>query len=215
MTFQNNGQTVMTTHREDDSANRLRRIASRPNGVTVCSFASDHQGRRISKTVSNWTSGNWSLVTDHRFLYDGWNRLAVLAADLQPVTSFTWGLHASGTEQGAGGIGGLLSITVHTGTNIGTYFPCYDGNHNVMALVNAATGDLAARYEYGPFQECANSNWNLKCMVNKCNVSLDWGRQAKPLGYGCTECSKNVFRPMRDRDAKCCAEWREKPCPDQ
>ena len=106
VTFRDNRQTVMTTHREDDSANRLRRIASRPNGVAVCSFAYDHQGRRRSKTVSNWMTGHWSLITEHRFLSAGWNLLAVLATDLQPVTSFTWGLDASGTEQGAGvGVG--------------------------------------------------------------------------------------------------------------
>ena len=142
---------------EWDAENRLIHMLSRTElpetARTDLRFAYDHQGRRISKTVSNLASGNWSLITDHRFLYDGWNLLAVLAADLSPLTSFTWGLDASGTEQGAGGVGGLLSIKFHTGTNAGTYFPCYDGNHNVMALVNAATGEVAAQYEYGPFHE--------------------------------------------------------------
>ena len=142
---------------ECDGENRLIHMLSRTElpetARTDLHFTYDHQGRRISKTVSNWISGNSSLITDHRFLYDGWNLLAALAADLSPLTSFTWGLDASGTEQGAGGVGGLLAITVHTGTNAGTYFPCYDANHNVMALVNAASGDLAAQYEYGPFHE--------------------------------------------------------------
>jgi RHS repeat-associated protein len=55
--------------------------------------------------------------------------------------------------QGAGGVGGLLSVTVHSGANAGTYFYCYDGNGNVVALVSAADGTVAARYEYGPFGE--------------------------------------------------------------
>jgi RHS repeat-associated protein len=44
-------------------------------------------------------------------------------------------------------------MTVPSGTNAGTYFYCYDGNGNVVALVNAATGAIAANYEYGPFGE--------------------------------------------------------------
>jgi RHS repeat-associated protein len=70
-----------------------------------------------------------------------------------PVLSFAWGTDISGTMQGAGGVGGLLSVTVHSGANAGTYFYCYDGNGNVVALVNAADGTIAARYECGPFGE--------------------------------------------------------------
>ena len=47
----------------------------------------------------------------------------------------------------------LLWMTVPAGANAGTYFSAYDGNGNVMALVNAADGSVAARYEYGPFGE--------------------------------------------------------------
>ncbi|HRT10635.1 MAG TPA: RHS repeat-associated core domain-containing protein [Candidatus Paceibacterota bacterium] len=47
----------------------------------------------------------------------------------------------------------LLWMTVPAGTNAGTYFSAYDGNGNVMALVSAADGSIAARYEYGPFGE--------------------------------------------------------------
>jgi len=63
------------------------------------------------------------------------------------------GLDLSGTEQGAGGIGGLLWFTQHTGANVGSHCCAYDGNGNVAALVNAANGSETARYEYGPFGE--------------------------------------------------------------
>jgi len=43
--------------------------------------------------------------------------------------------------------------TIHTGTNAGTYFPAYDGNGNVSALVNASNGEVTANYEYGPYGE--------------------------------------------------------------
>jgi RHS repeat-associated protein len=50
-------------------------------------------------------------------------------------------------------VGGLLSVTAHSGPDAGTYFYRYDGNGNVMALVSAGDGSVAARYEYGPFGE--------------------------------------------------------------
>ena len=74
-----------------------------------------------------------------------------LASDLGPLASYTWGADLSGTLQG--GVGGLLSVTVPTGPNTGAYFCCYDGNGNVMGLINAADGSVAARYEYDPFGE--------------------------------------------------------------
>lgn len=63
--------------------------------------------------------------------------------------------------------------------------------------------------------ECANSNWNLKCALKKCNLEVEWGNQRKPIGFDCSECSKYGFRAMRDRDVRCCVEWRDKPCPDE
>ena len=59
----------------------------------------------------------------------------------------------SGSLQGAGGVSGAISMTVSSGTNAGTYFYCFGGNGNVVALVNAVDGAIAAQYEYGPFGE--------------------------------------------------------------
>ncbi|WCJ60974.1 hypothetical protein NXS98_07600 [Fontisphaera persica] len=42
---------------------------------------------------------------------------------------------------------------IHNGPDAGVYFPVYDGNGNVVGLVNGATGAWAAEYEYGPFGE--------------------------------------------------------------
>ncbi len=67
-----------------------------------------------------------------------------------PVRSYTWGLDASGSMQGAGGVGGLLMV--NAGTNA-VHFPAYDLNGNVMGLVNAANGNISSKYEYGPFGE--------------------------------------------------------------
>jgi hypothetical protein len=59
---------------------------------------------------------------------------------------YTWGQDLSGTLQGAGGVGGLLIVSINN-TNC---FPAFDGNGNVMGLVNASDGTVVAEYEYSP-----------------------------------------------------------------
>ncbi|MEI6786797.1 MAG: RHS repeat-associated core domain-containing protein, partial [Verrucomicrobiota bacterium] len=54
--------------------------------------------------------------------------------------------------QGAGGVGGLLATT-YKGTQTTNCFAAYDGNGNVVALVNGADASIAAQYEYAPFGE--------------------------------------------------------------
>jgi len=71
------------------------------------------------------------------------------------MCTYVWGLDLSGTMDGAGGVGGLLWMTLHTasGPAAGTHFAAYDGNGNVVALWAASDGLESARYEYGPFAE--------------------------------------------------------------
>ncbi len=131
-----------------DAENRL---ASMTVNTTVgpqlqLDFQYDWMGRRISKTVK--TNGVTSY--SRKFLYDGWNLIAELDGTNSLVRSYTWGLDASGSMQGAGGIGGLLMVNAGSG---GVHFPAYDLNGNVMGLVNATNGIISAKYEYGPFGE--------------------------------------------------------------
>ncbi|WCJ60990.1 hypothetical protein NXS98_07685 [Fontisphaera persica] len=117
-------------------------------------YGYDWQGRRVSKVVSNWVNNGWQLASDQRFLYEGWNLMAVwdgVSGALQ--AAFVWGTDLSGTMQGAGGVGGLLAVMIPSGTNAGVYFPVYDGNGNVMGYVRASDGVMVAQYEYGPFGE--------------------------------------------------------------
>jgi RHS repeat-associated protein len=85
-----------------------------------------------------------------KFVYDGWNLIAILTSEFSLQTSFSWGLDLSGSNQGAGGVGGLLAATL---SGQGTHFIAYDGNGNVMALVSASGGTVTAQYEYSPFGE--------------------------------------------------------------
>jgi RHS repeat-associated protein len=60
-----------------------------------------------------------------------------------------WGLDASGSLQGAGGVGGLLSTY---DAIAGTWaMPMYDAMGNVHGLINAADGSIVAAYEYDAF----------------------------------------------------------------
>lgn len=95
----------------------------------------------------------WVTDTDTKFLYDGWNLIGEYSVGsggaLTAVRSYVWGLDWSGSRQGAGGVGGLLMVRdVASGAN---YQPAFDGNGNLMALVNRSTGALDAAYEYDAF----------------------------------------------------------------
>lgn len=98
-------------------------------------FAYDSQGRRFSKKVYDWDEDSdlWSLTSDLRYLYDGWNLIAELDLINSPLSTlhstYLWGTDISGTMQGAGGVGGLLARSDASGS---TSYPAYDGNGNIM-----------------------------------------------------------------------------------
>ena len=117
-------------------------------------FDYDFLGRRVGKRVYNWDSGagDWSLAIDLLFVYDGWNLIAEIDASSgnELVRTYVWGLDLSGTLQGAGGVGGLLMIRDHAGGGEVDYYTQYDGNGNVLGLIDDS-GAIAASYEYDPF----------------------------------------------------------------
>ncbi|MGA0848243.1 MAG: hypothetical protein ACO3PY_06540, partial [Pontimonas sp.] len=142
-----------------DGENRLiemKRDTDTPAGARQrLVFEYDYQGRRIHKQTYTYGSG-WQEEQDIAFAYDGWNLLGELAINASnvasPLRTYLWGLDLSGSEQGAGGVGGLLKITDYTsGTT--HHFVAYDGNGNVAGLVNSTHASVSARYEYGPFGE--------------------------------------------------------------
>jgi RHS repeat-associated protein len=140
-----------------DAENRLVAMETRADVVAQASglprqkldFTYDAQGRRVQKKVSTWSGGQWSVVSDLRFIYDGWNLLAELngLSGNAVARRFVWGLDLSGSAQGAGGVGGLLAATAASVT----YAAAYDGNGNILNLVSLADGSNAADFEYDPF----------------------------------------------------------------
>ena len=123
-----------------DGENRL--VEAVVSGTTV-TYLYDSQSRLISRSV-----GSSSTL----YFYDGWNRIAEYVQngsghDLE--RSYLWGMDLSGSMQGAGGVGGLLAMSVHD-TTTATFYPTFDGNGNVSEYINES-GAKVAHFEYDPY----------------------------------------------------------------
>jgi hypothetical protein len=139
------------------------------------SFAYDYQSRRIAKKVERFDEGTneWQLTSDLRFVYDGWNMVAEvqMKGDAQDapnagiqqgagvvhlaylVRSYVWGPDISGTESGAGGVGGLLAMTRHArqGRAAENFWATWDLNGNVIGLVSTTVTSRMAVYDYDAY----------------------------------------------------------------
>ena len=135
-----------------DAENRLITLVARTAAGPQQSirFEYDTKGRRIGKKVWNNITFNGTPAAELKFLYDGWNLIATLTSTFALQATFIWGLDLSGSVQGAGGIGGLLSIS---DTANGAHFICSDGNGSVTALIKVTDSTFSANCEYGPFGE--------------------------------------------------------------
>jgi len=129
-----------------DAENRLV-LAS--NATTVVSNSYDYMSRRVAKVVNGQTT---------TFSYQGWAMIAENTAS--STNSYVYGLDLSGTSQGAGTIGGILSACF----NETIAFFAYDANGNVADLVSI-NGTFVAQYQYDPYGnsiaksgELANTN---------------------------------------------------------
>jgi RHS repeat-associated protein len=81
------------------------------------------------------------------FLYDGWNLIQEMDGTGAIQKAYIYGLDLSLSTEGAGGVGGLISV-VDTGE---VYHFLYDANGNVGQLIDADDGSIVAHYEYDPF----------------------------------------------------------------
>ena len=123
-----------------DAENRLK-SASKNSQFLECKY--DYMSRRVEKKVTN--SG--TVTTQKRYVYDTWN----LASEYDVLNalnsrSYVWGLDLTQTLQGAGGVGGLISVK----DSSGTYYSLYDANGNVTQYLDAS-GNKVASYDYNPF----------------------------------------------------------------
>jgi RHS repeat-associated protein len=145
-----------------DGENRLVKVESRTDTPQASwrrvQWVYDPKRRTIPQTTWMYTHSTWVVTEDLKLVYDNWRCIEEMnATNNSVVRGYVWGLNLSGTLDGAGDVGGLLWMTVHNGPGTGTHFTCYDGNGNVVALVNASDGAISANYEYGPFGEVIRS----------------------------------------------------------
>jgi len=153
LTYVSNGQTIEPTYDADGNLltyngwtftwNGENRLATATDGTVTLSFSYDYMGRRIAKAIAGGAT--------FAYTYDGWNLLRErkTVGGTSATKDFIWGLDLSQTLQGAGGVGGLLSVILPGETPLET-FAVYDANGNVTEYVNAS-GTTVAHYEYDPF----------------------------------------------------------------
>lgn len=140
-----------------DAENRLIEVRKKSGNTLIAEYRYDYMGRRVWKEVHSTATGG--VIGEDIFAYCGWNLAAeyeatsakTIGSTTSPQRTYTWGLDLSGSLQGAGGVGGLLAIEEESGTYAGLHFPAYDGNGNVVAILDDSTGDDEAWYVYDGF----------------------------------------------------------------
>ena len=126
-----------------DAAGRLDTVSS--NGVTLVTNFYDAKSRRVRKDTPEATT---------TFFYDGWNLIEERVAytnETATTIHYYWGKDISASLQGAGGVGGLLYLTVsNSNSQLQLYIPCYDNNGNITRYLDQ-NGNTVAQYTYDAF----------------------------------------------------------------
>lgn len=100
---------------------------------------------RIRKEMA-WNGTAWGLLSETRYIYDGFRVVQERDGSNTPLATYARGLDLSGTLEGTGGIGGLLSMSDANGD----FFYHADGSGNITALMRSDEA-IVARYHYDPF----------------------------------------------------------------
>jgi RHS repeat-associated protein len=135
-----------------DAENRLNEVRRASDNALIASYRYDSMSRRIRKTTTEFAPQG---ADDRVFIYDGWNLLCeyeVSNGQLALDRAYTWGPDLSGSLQGAGGVGGLLAVDEKDGSSV--HSPLYDGNGNVLGLVQgtaSTAASVSATYDYDAF----------------------------------------------------------------
>ena len=177
-----------------DAENRL--VSVRPLAPTEGSLADvntyDHKHRRIRKVVERYTNGAWETAATHVFTWDGDNivleRIAFADGTTRTVENF-WGNDKSGTEQGAGGVEGLLAVSVDGAF----YFPCYGENGNIVCYVSEQ-GTISAQYVYDPYGNVIESYGTLANLFSFGFSTKYHDREVDLIGY-----QRRFYRPDHGR----------------
>ena len=121
-----------------DVANQLKTVSA--NDVMLLTNDYDSKSRRVRKVTPAATT---------TYFYDDWNLIEEYIAytnDNTSITHYYWGKDLSGSFQGAGGVGGLLYLTIDSST----FVPLYDNNGNITHYLDS-NGNVVAQYTYDAF----------------------------------------------------------------
>ena len=177
-----------------DAENRMIRATSlgQTNGALRVLNSYDHKHRRTRKTVQRFNipsvapptpppDGEWITTETHTYVWDDSNivleRVAFTNGAARTCEYF-WGPDLSGTEQGAGGVGGLLAVSID-----GAYhLPCYDHNGNIVRYI-AEDGTTSASYTYDPYGNVIDSYGNLADVFSFGFSTKYYDRETGMVGY--------------------------------
>ncbi|MEM9445231.1 MAG: RHS repeat-associated core domain-containing protein [Verrucomicrobiota bacterium] len=183
-----------------NAENRLNTLEpSTPfTGAKSFEYKYDYQGRRIERVVRKFNGSTWVLESRSYYVYDDWNLIYEKKVDAAGTTTlaerkYLWGLDLSETEQGAGGIGGLLMTEETTGVHAGTHYFTYDGNGNVMNTVHS-DGTVTATYEYDPFGKLVSQSGTYAPENPFCFSTKHYNHETKLSYYGFRYYSSNLGR---------------------
>ena len=128
-----------------NNENRLVEVKEEKSGSSVMKCRYDGQGRRRERIT--YSDG---VATTNRYVYHGWAVLAVLDGQNNTLETYTHGIDLSGSMGGAGGIGGILSMSVVSGLQSTVYYYHYDAQGNVINVTDEDKA-TASTYTYSPF----------------------------------------------------------------
>ena len=108
----------------------------------------DNEGRWIERIVYSWNGSAYAVNYTNRLLWDGKVLVAILDQNNGLLMSFLRGFDFSGSFEQAGGVGGLLAVSIITN---GTHFCAYNANGDIAVLVSGSNGEITGAYEYDSF----------------------------------------------------------------
>src|SRR5262249_10416148 len=133
-----------------------------PNDIRT-DFVYDGRGRMRQRTESVWDGGGWEVFEEATYIYDGMRVIQERSSNT-PSISYTRGSDLSGSLEGAGGIGGILSRSrgYSGGSSWSTHdYYFADGGGNITYIVDSSQS-LSASYRYDPYGNVISTggpNW--------------------------------------------------------
>jgi len=137
-----------------DNYHRLTNVVKKATGSSVLACSYDGLGRRRQVVRDGSTTERYVYVPGT------WLVLAVLDATNGIKELYTHGPDLSGTLDGAGGIGGLLSVS-HQPSSI-NHFLHSDALGNIV-MATDTSGVEVASYQYSPYGQVLNQTGTFEC----------------------------------------------------